>query len=305
MAIMDGHESTRLIRKDARFNNMPIVAMTAHAMAEDRQKCFDAGMDDYISKPIDPNRLMQILIKWIKPNEKGNTITTVAPNDEVKNNKEDNINEIGLLKELKGIDVEAGLKRVRGDMELYKKLLLDFNREFKGSCNQIKCRIESGDMETAQRIAHTIKSVAGAIGACKLFSVSGELELDIKNGFTQGHSANLDYFTTELSRVISSLNNLKEKIDAKQSVDSKLVKNEAVNIDKLKPLFVKLKALINDGDFDATEHADQILRNLNKTELYEKMKLVKQLIDDFNFDEALVNFIEISKSLGIQFQENE
>jgi CheY-like chemotaxis protein len=69
MPVMDGYQATREIRKDERLKGLPIIAMTAHAMTGDREKCLKAGMNDYVSKPIDPDELFFTLVKWIKPGE--------------------------------------------------------------------------------------------------------------------------------------------------------------------------------------------------------------------------------------------
>jgi CheY-like chemotaxis protein len=70
MPVMDGYQATREIRKDERLKDLPIIAMTAHAMAGDHERCLEAGMNDYVSKPVDPEKLFSTLVKWIKPGER-------------------------------------------------------------------------------------------------------------------------------------------------------------------------------------------------------------------------------------------
>ena len=118
MPEMGGLEATGCIRENPRFSNLPIVAMTAQAMTGDREKCIEAGMDDYITKPIDINELFSALVKWIKPKDRKITDTDISEKGFQSDEKR---SEDDQLPALPGIDVESGLIRVGGNMKLYKK----------------------------------------------------------------------------------------------------------------------------------------------------------------------------------------
>src|SRR6185295_13607827 len=116
MPELDGIEATRRIRAEARFAKLPIIAMTAHAMVEERERCIAVGMVDHITKPIDPRVMFQTLSRWVRPVPASPAAAprpkTAAPQDR--------------LPQIEGLDVEAGMKRVAGNRKLYLSLLRQF-----------------------------------------------------------------------------------------------------------------------------------------------------------------------------------
>jgi CheY-like chemotaxis protein len=157
MPEMDGFTATRLLRSNPRLQKLPIVAMTAHALVEERQRCLDAGMNDHVSKPIDPDNLFSTLLRWAKPQPKqavGSqaSLTPVRASDEVG------------LTEIAGINLADGLKRVAGNRRLYRDLLGEFVAKQGNAAAEISIALERGDLKLAERIAHTVKGVAGNLG---------------------------------------------------------------------------------------------------------------------------------------------
>ena len=126
MPVMDGETATREIRKDARFAALPIVAMTANAMEVDQERCIEAGMNDHVAKPIDPEVLFGTLLKWIAPGERkrqepvGEVETVVVEEEGSASSGYDR------LAAIEGLDVEAGVKRVMGKRDFYEKLVRQF-----------------------------------------------------------------------------------------------------------------------------------------------------------------------------------
>ena len=155
MPEMDGIEATQKIRAHKRFKALPIIAMTAHAMAEERQKCLDAGMQDHITKPIDPDSLYRTLAAWCKSRD----VPNIRP---APSTPEAGIEEIPPIE---GLDTAGGLMRVSGKRKLYRKLLRQYVESQGGAAQEIRARLATGDRKTAERIAHTAKGVSGNIGA--------------------------------------------------------------------------------------------------------------------------------------------
>ncbi len=162
MPVMDGLAATRAIRKTARGGSLPIIAMTANAMAEDRERCMEAGMTDYVTKPIDPEALFATLRRYL-----GTAVPPAAVAIDASQ-----------LPPIRGIDTKAGLRRVLGNVGLYRDLL----RRFIAGQREAAAKIDealSTDRGLAERLAHTLKGVSGNIGALEIQSVAAELEAAI------------------------------------------------------------------------------------------------------------------------------
>jgi two-component system sensor histidine kinase/response regulator len=174
MPEMDGYQATAKIRADARFARLPIIAMTAHATMEERQRCLDAGMNDHVSKPIDPGLLFETVGRFYKPltpspsPSEGERV--VARQGEGAKLPTEDLPPIG------GLDTKDGLARVAGNRKLYLKLLRQFIEQQGPAIGQISAALAQGDPALAERLAHTLKGVAGNIGAKPVQAAAGVLE---------------------------------------------------------------------------------------------------------------------------------
>jgi two-component system, sensor histidine kinase and response regulator len=192
MPEMDGYAATEAIRADMSFAGLPIVAMTAHAMAEERERCLASGMNDHISKPIDPDALFATLAHWsgrqtAKPvgATRGGDPTGSVP--------------------LHWINVAETLQRLGGSMDLYRKLLSRFVNDHSGAAQKIGIALAAGDRAGAQHEAHTIKGVAGNLGAESLYLAAGELERAIRQS---ENLVPLDRFADVLAVTIAAIGQL-------------------------------------------------------------------------------------------------
>lgn len=155
MPEMDGHEATKLIRSHAIFALLPIVAMTAHALLIERERCMNSGMNAHIAKPIYPSELYQILLDWC-PNK-------IVFSKESSGGSVSREDEYGMY--IEGVDVRQGLKRTMGDHQLYLKLLRLFIQDQEHAVQTIRNALKVGDWLLAERTAHTLKGVSSLIGA--------------------------------------------------------------------------------------------------------------------------------------------
>lgn len=170
MPVLDGYSATGEIRKDERFRNLPLIAMTADAMPGIKEKCLAAGMNDYLTKPLDPLSVFGILTKWIKPKKRSDNYTPIVTL------KEETVH-VSIPK-LEGFDTELGLLRVNANEKLYRNLLVMFLDSNLDAVQDIRANYLSGDLETAIRIAHTLKGVAGNLGHELLQDVNADLDED-------------------------------------------------------------------------------------------------------------------------------
>jgi CheY-like chemotaxis protein len=159
MPEMDGFTATKLLRADPRLQTLPIIAMTAHALVEERQRCLDAGMNDHVTKPIDPDVLFATLLRWTQPHGK-QLIETPQQQSKVRD-------EI-IIPSVEGVNVEVGLTRVAGNRKLYRDLLSQFAEKYADASTEISDALQRGDSALAERVAHTVKGVAGNIAIPKI-----------------------------------------------------------------------------------------------------------------------------------------
>ncbi|MBF0110914.1 MAG: response regulator [Magnetococcales bacterium] len=171
MPEMDGYEATRRIREDARYGGLPILAMTAHAMAEERERCAALGMQGHLTKPIEPDLLFSVLSRY-RP--LGGAVVDGAVTETSRSiplrPAEDAVLRI------EGIDTGAGLARTAGNIKLYCRLLRKFAVEQVDAAQSLRRLLAEGARKEAERAAHTTKGVAGTLGLVAVQRVAAEVE---------------------------------------------------------------------------------------------------------------------------------
>jgi len=172
MPVMDGLTATGEIRRIPALANLPILAMTANAMQQDRDHCLAAGMNDHLAKPIEPDELFTALRRWIKPRT---AQPAAAPGSGAAPETAEPLPE-GIA----GLDTKLGLKRVLGKRALYYNLLRKFVENHKGATGKIREALDGGDKGAAEREAHTLKGVGGNIGATPLQAAAQAVEAKIR-----------------------------------------------------------------------------------------------------------------------------
>jgi two-component system sensor histidine kinase/response regulator len=181
MPEMDGFQATARIRADARLARLPIIAMTAHATVDERQRCLSAGMDGHLAKPIDPAILFETISQHWRPPVEAAADTHEASADTAATAVAPPAAEAALF-QVGGLDAADGLRRVAGNRALYEKLLRQFVDQQAEAPAQIGAHLAAGDFATAERLAHTVKGVAGNLGAGPVQAAAAELQRAISDG---------------------------------------------------------------------------------------------------------------------------
>jgi two-component system sensor histidine kinase/response regulator len=291
MPVMGGFEATQEIRKDGRFKDLPIIAMTAHAMAGDREKSLAAGMNDHVTKPIDPDELFSALLRWIKPGERG--VPRAESRRAIPKEKEVDL----LLPELPGVSVASGLERVGGNKPLYAKLLRKFRESQQKAVAEIRAALHSGDWETAGRLAHTVKGVSGNLGAESLYSAAAELEKAIKEG-----QQNIDHpmarFGSQLKIVMDGIKVLEESLAARKVPEP----STGVSVDKesVKLLLQDMAQLLESDLTEAMNRLEALKQHLAHSSAHEEFKRLEKQVESFDTDGALKSVEAIAKALDIE-----
>ncbi len=180
MPEMDGMEATRRLRLHYRSGELPIIAMTAHAMEEERLRCFDAGMDDHISKPIDPAVLIETLSRWIKPRLPS---SDPKPADHPEPPPPVDASTAGddWPDDLPPFDLATASHRLLGNRELLRKVVIGFHQGFASTATELDRLISEGRLDEVSRLAHNLKSVAGTLEASALTKAAAALEDVLRN----------------------------------------------------------------------------------------------------------------------------
>ncbi|MFT7243930.1 MAG: signal transduction histidine kinase/DNA-binding response OmpR family regulator [Candidatus Azotimanducaceae bacterium] len=264
MPVMDGYTATRKLREQSRFESLPILAMTANAMAGDREKAMDAGMNEHISKPINVNDMFHMMAKWIVP---------AQPEPMVIQEQTEEIE----VPTLDGINAVRGLERTQGNTKLYLKLLrkvgvsqADFNTEFDAA-------VESADWELAERLAHTLKGVAGNLGAEQLQTACGELE--VQTGKRHAEPTERENVRVQLDRILASIATIAEPETATSAAT--IVDSAAVA-----KILDTLESQIVDSDIGAQDTMDDHFELLSAGALASLHKSMENALSDYDFDEA-------------------
>lgn len=265
MPVLDGYKATIKLRKDPQFKALPVIAMTANAMTGDREKVLDCGMNDHIAKPINVENMFKTMAKWIVP---ANPVNTTLETTQEETH----------IPELEGIDIQDGLARVRNNTALYLKLLKKVARTQKDFILEFENALQDNDFEVAERLAHTLKSVAGNIGATTIQNCCAELEQQARNQIIEDETVNKTRLA--LNTVIASLTTLVES-----DLDEKSI-NEAETADLPGVLKVITEQLENFDTAALTTIEDnhQLLASCSSAE---QLKQVEQHLENYDFESAL------------------
>ena len=179
MPQMDGWECARRIRENSRWRQLPVLAMTAHAMEQERQRCLDLGMQDHISKPIQPVHFYEHLLHC-SGRQMSSSVTDRQQQEQTRPAADVSS---GHLPEIEGIDSTFGLRLLGGNRELYRSLLSMFCHTHHDSAQHLQDYVAQQDFKEAERLAHSIKGSAAQIGASALADRAGDLESALRNGW--------------------------------------------------------------------------------------------------------------------------
>ena len=286
MPEMDGYEATKKIRADNRLDGLPVIAMTAHALASDRDRCLAAGMDDHITKPIDPDTLFAALVRWIPPAER-------SPHRAPPKSPQET-GDSALPDSLPGVDLEAGLRSVNGNRKLYRSLLKQFLDSHADAADHVRADLGGGDGEEARRIAHTLKSVAGSLGAASLSATAANIENQLREENPSVPDRDVDTLSEQLAEVIAGLRTL----EAEESPAPEASVGATLNVGEVSEILVHLAPLIQDGDLEALEVASRLEPHLAGTPLVKDFRSLMAKIEGFEFEEARACLLDLEEALG-------
>ncbi len=282
MPVMDGLEATRRIRQNSKFQNMPIIAMTAHAMTGDKEKSLAAGMNDHITKPIDATALSEALKKWLRRKK--------TPGGHGKKPQEASataVNGLVALPHLPGIDQEEALKILNNKTDLFVKMLYDFKKNFASLPTLLRELSVAGNWSDIERKAHTIKGVAGYIGSFALMRAAEQLENALRNDEQQEAAVqHLTTFIQALDDILSSLSTLpaRENTTLPEKPDAPTA---TIRFEEVQDALQILNGHLQRGELAAEEQLVAIEKLLAGTGFEKQLRELADLIEDIEYEGAV------------------
>ena len=250
MPVMNGYTATEQIRSRPHFKNLPILAMTANAMPQDRARGAEAGMNAYIPKPIDPDDLYRTLLQWIAPGDRDyNEDSFSAPAEAGDGSAE-------LPESLPGINIREGLTRVGGNASLYLELLRDLCKDYADAGQRIAAMLAGEDAESARQLAHKLRGIANNLGVTELGLAAEAIELPIKSGEPVPAEA-IPQLTSALEEAISSQATL-APLMVSSGGDVELDQGQQLQ------LLAELMQAVADSNPEALDLADRLLAALGE-----------------------------------------
>jgi PAS domain S-box-containing protein len=275
MPEMDGIQATKEIRKNLQFKDLPIIAMTAHAMTGDKEKSLHAGMNEHITKPINPDELYRVLAHWLVHGSENTITPTMTLQDSY----------ILLPDYSENLDVEWGLKRVGGNRSLFSKLLKEFYQDHQSDTALLEQALAEKRTQDVSRIIHTIKGVAGNIGARKLQQSSIELESAIAKA--KDNTSQLACFYRDFTSLLDELQQFSAPSEPEQ-------KHNNISTEQLNKEFKQLSLLLENGDAEALNYLEEIRSHL-PIHTNNQIAQFEQAIKNYDFDLAIELLKAISK----------
>ncbi|MEO5331209.1 MAG: response regulator [Magnetococcus sp. YQC-5] len=275
---MDGYTATRTIRLHPDCQNVPVIAMTAHAMSGDREKSLAAGMNDHVTKPIDKKQLYDTLLRWISHGNRE------IP-DQIKDSDPTDCSVAAILP---GIDVAVALNRLSGNERLFHTLLLEFDRQYTPVVSTIREGLigkRGDDLENKLHLIHAIKGTAGNLGAVELHHAAEILEKSIKLGDDAAWPGLLDRFERALVQVLTSIQTLPEWNASPIEVVEEGARVEVLKADVM-PLLATLSTLCAKSDVEAEGVLASLKGLLTGSDYQESFDQLEEMINQFDFEGA-------------------
>jgi len=283
--VMDGVTASRLLRETYNAESLPIVAMTANAMKADRDRCLEAGMNGFVTKPINTEELWQTLLRWIRVRPGlGVQATSVQVPLQVLLQTQDTTALVQELGKIQSLDVSLGILRTNDNPAFYALLLRKFVTSQADAVQGINRSLAEGDRPSAERIAHTLRGVAGNLGATALQASAEALETSLHNASPHEHTNTLlVHMAEQLAQILQALQAVPGMFTTEPSTES--AELSAAERQAAKAIVGQLKDLLTNDDASVPELWESHARLLRV--LYPNAARIEEAVNAYDFEAAL------------------
>ncbi|QCG91931.1 PAS domain S-box protein [Azospirillum sp. TSH100] len=295
---LDGYETTRLIRRELELSSLPIIAMTAHAMAGDRERCLDSGMNDHVSKPIDPETLYAALARWLKPVRGiagSAAAATAMPAVAALSAAQ------ALPDSLPALDLAVARRNVNGNLALLRRILIDFATTHEGEAVRLTTAVQEERWKDVLRLSHTLKGTAATIGAMDLSALAGRVEAAAMTVPPALEDDLLGLLADALAQVVEGIGTLGRPVvegspmtEPQEQVSTNCRRDMLREAESLSD---RLGGLLIAGDPEAGDLADALARLLVGNPMSALAERVNRHAGTFDFDDAATALTELRDRL--------
>lgn len=269
MPLMDGYQATREIRSHDPSYRAPIIAMTAEAIAGTAEKILQAGMNDYITKPIDPERLLNRISYWLRPerSEPGRDRQTVPP-------------------AASSLDVQEGLSRVRGDRALYRRLLAKFKKDHSGFLEKVRAGIDTLDYDGVAATLHGMKGLAGNIGATRLFDQVTKMEKAIRSNERSPNEVQnmLEGLTSAFQALVGDISAFEETTEQEKPVE---LPQESPTREVMEETLATMAGYLEESDARAADYMSVFRKVFRDSVYFSTVQEIETNVSHYDYQKAL------------------
>ena len=289
MPVMDGYTAAQRIRAEPRWDQVPILAMTANVLQEHRERALAAGMNAHIGKPIDPDTLFSTLLRWV-PAQTSDRAPVVQVQPRTEADPRDALRD---LPDLPGANLPEALRRMGGNVTVLRQALVTLAENHAGDVDRLRAAWGHADLATAERIAHTLKGLGGTLGAARLARLAALLETHISDMETHPQATTpLPPLPAAVDELADVLRSLVVPVRAWTQAAAPTVANPPVAVDPA-TLAARLTQLLEDADPDAMATAEAVYDATPANGPRAEVARVVALAQAFALDEALAAWLDV------------
>ncbi|MGI4843156.1 MAG: response regulator [Janthinobacterium lividum] len=291
---LDGLDATRDIRNDPRMRTLPIVAMTAHALPSDRARSLAAGMNDHVTKPIDPDLLFCTLLKWIDP---ARLAGRPLPDRAAAQAGKAAFEGAAALPAVPGLDWRQALDQVDGQRSRLKKRAASFVREYAAAPRMLREALGAGDHQALESLAHNLKSSAAYVGAFELASAAHRLEQHLRSGQTDRLAAKVPSLVAAAQTVLAALGQLADTAQPGPGSPAEPCRPP------LAALALRLRLLLEADDARAEDALGEFEALLAGGAHDDILATLRRAVEDLEYEAALAPLAQLVAGLALNLED--
>ena len=291
MPEMDGYEATKIIRQNPRLKELPIIAMTANALIGDRERCLAAGMTDYMGKPIILKHFKNVVSKWINTDKYPSDAQSITKKTEKSFKDESSVVDIP------GLNVKKAFLKLENDQSVYTNALVSFYNNYETASIDLNAQLKKGEIKEVELFAHTIKGLAGAIGADELEKIAAKLEGSFRENQLASIFKLAEAFQLELKTVLNHLQPFVENIKSEETTETNQ-KTTPFVLEEFLTLLTKLETNLKMHNKKQSKTCLEEIQIIDlPKEAIENFDIVKTFINKYQFKNAIDKANQIKNEL--------